>query len=31
MISLAGKGRLEVKEATRTAKGKYSVQMQRFL
>ena len=31
MISVAGKGRVEVKEAALTKKGKYSVQMVRYL
>lgn len=31
MISCAGKGRLEVKAATLTKKGKWSVQMVRYL
>lgn len=31
VISVAGKGRLEVKGAAATKKGKYSVQMVRYL
>ena len=31
MISVAGKGRLQVKQAAMTKKGKFSVQMVRYL